>query len=229
MLKLTLKNRKQETSDCESFIFEPDEEITWKAGQFFHYILHHQGMDDRKDERWFTISAAPFENHLMITTRFNSERSSSFKKALKELGIGATLEGDGPDGDFVLQDPGKAYVFIAGGIGITPFRSILMELSHEGEPINVTLLYANRNGEIVFKDELEKIAQENPGLKIHYILDPERINEEIIKKFAPNLESPIFYVSGPEPMVDAMSETLKGMGIPEDHIKGDWFPGYPMD
>ena len=132
-------------------------------------------------------------------------------------------------GDFIFDDPEKQYVFLAGGIGVTPFRSILKQLDHDKKPINVTLLYANRDQNIVFKDELESIASTNQNFKIHYIFSPEHIDEKKIKDLIPDLMTPLFYVSGPEPMVDSLIETLKAIGITEDHIKGDWFPGYPAE
>jgi ferredoxin-NADP reductase len=228
-MKLKLINKNSETSDVISFLWEPEEPVEWKPGQFLHYVLKHADPDDRGDERWFTISSPPFEKNPTITTRFATEKSSSFKKALHNLQIGDSIEADSVDGDFTIDDPAKSMVFIAGGIGVTPYHSILKQLDHDGQPINVTLLYSNRNPEIVFKDAFEELAKKHDTFKVHYILSPQRIDEEIIRQFVPDLQVPIFYVSGPEPMVDALSDTLKKMGVPEDHIKGDWFPGYPME
>lgn len=228
-MKLKLIEKKQETSDVTSLIFEPQEPLAWKPGQFLHYVLHHRPTDERGSDRWFTNTAAPFEEHVRITTRYTKGQSSSFKQKLFELQEGKRIEISYVEGDFTLDDPDKDHVFIAGGIGITPFRSILKQLDHDKKPINVTLLYSNRDEYIVFKEELEEIASRNPGFAIHYVISPEHIDDEKIRKYVPDLTRPIFYVSGPEPMVDALSETLKKMGIAEDHIKGDWFPGYPAE
>jgi ferredoxin-NADP reductase len=228
-MKLKLIEKRQEISDVISFIFTPSEPLAWKAGQFIHYVLHHAPTDDRGSDRWFTNSAAPFENHVRITTRINSEKGSSFKKKLNSLAEGKSIEISLVDGDFTLDDPNQEHVFLAGGIGITPFRSILVQLHHDKSPINVTLLYANRDNNVVFKEEFEEIAKNNPHFKIHYILSPERIDENKINELVPDITKPIFYVSGPEPMVEALGETLKKMGIPEDHLKQDWFPGYAAD
>lgn len=225
-MKLKLIQKKKEAPDVTSFIFKPSEPVSWKAGQFFHYILHHEPTDDRGSDRWFTISSAPFEDKVMITTRFTPDKGSTFKKVLKDLKIGELIEVSDLDGEFVIDDPKKEYVFIAGGIGITPFRAILMQLMHEKKPINVTLLYSNRDQKITFKKELEAIAQNNPNFKIHYIFSPEHIDERKIREFVPDLQKPLFYVSGPEPMVEKLGNTLKGMGIPEGNIKQDFFPGY---
>ena len=228
-MRLTLKERKQEVPEVESFIFEPQEPLSWKPGQFLHYVLHHEPTDSRGSDRWFTVASAPSEQHVMVTTRFSAEKSSSFKSALKALKVGELIEISDVDGDFTIEDPTAEFVFIAGGIGVTPFRAILKEADAKGEKLRVTLLYANRDEHIPYQAELEGFAANNPDLKLHYILSPERIDEESIKKYVPDLSKPIFYVSGPEPMVEIIHTKLKGMGISADRIKGDWFPGYPVE
>ncbi len=228
-MKLKLIEKKLETPNVTTFIFEPQEPITWKPGQYLHYVLHHLPTDDRGSDRWFTNAAAPFQKEIHVTTRHATEKSSTFKQKLFALKEGKNIEITGVMGDFTLEDPKKNYVFIAGGIGITPFRSIIKQLDHDKKPINVTLLYSNHDQNIVFKEELETIASRNPHFAIHYIFSPEHINEKKIKELIPDIMKPIFYVSGPEPMVDSLIKILKQMGILEDHIKGDWFPGYPAE
>ncbi len=224
---LQLLEKRQELEGVTSFFFEPESPIEWQAGQYIHYVLHHLPTDDRGSDRWFTNSAAPFEKNVRITTRFATDKGSSFKKALDGIKIGKWIEISVVEGDFTLEDPEREYVFLAGGIGVTPYRSIITQLAHDKKPINITLLYANRDENIVFKDELEKIAKDNPNFKIHYIISPEHIDEAKVKEFVPDIKKPIFYVSGPEPMVDSLSEMLEKMGIPKDNIKQDSFPGYP--
>lgn len=226
-MKLKLIEKKQETKDAISFIFAPLEPLTFKPGQFLHYVLHHEPTDDRGSDRWFTNSAAPFEDQVCITTRITESKGSSFKNKLASLREGKSIEISLVSGDFVVEDLNQEYVFIAGGIGITPFRSILAQLDHEKKKIKATILYGNRDNDIVYKDDLEKAAKNNDGLQIHYIISPEHIDEKSIKEYVPDLQKPIFYVSGPEPMVDAMTELLSKMGIPGEHIKHDSFPNYP--
>lgn len=225
-MKLTLINKKKETPDVTSFIFNPKEKLTWIPGQYLHYVLHHEPTDDRGSDRWFTVSSAPFEKHVQITTRLTKDKGSSFKNKLQTIEIGKDIEISYLHGDFIIEDPDKDYVFIAGGIGITPFRSIIAQLHHDKKPINITLLYANKDKNIVFKDELESIAKSNTNFKIHYIYSPQHIDEKVVTEFVPNISNKLFYVSGPEPMVESLITMLKGMKIKEDHIKGDWFPGY---
>ena len=100
-MKLKLAARKKESPGVESFIFKPEKPLVWKAGQFLHYVLNHSSTDDRGSDRWFTIASAPCEKHVMITTRFDSKRSSTFKKTLKALKPGDTIEISDLDGDFI--------------------------------------------------------------------------------------------------------------------------------
>ncbi len=233
-MKLKLLEKIQRTPDVISFIFEPVEPITWKAGQYLHWVLHHEPTDDRGSDRWFTISSAPFEKYIMITTRITKDKGlsaqagSSFKSKLQTLVVGKSqMEVSYLEGDFVLDDPNKDYVFIAGGIGITPFRSIIKQLDHDEKPINVELLYANKDKHIVFKEELEEIASRNSNFKINYIFSPEHIDETKIKQLITDISNKAFYVSGPESMVEDLLAMLKNMGIKEENLKGDWFPNYP--
>ena len=228
-VKLKLTARKTESPDVESFIFETQEPLTWKAGQFLHYVLHHEPTDDRGSDRWFTIASAPFEHHVMLTARLAAEKGSTFKKALQEAKLGDTIEVSDLDGDFILGDADAEYVFLAGGIGITPFRSILKQAEHEGIQPSVTLLYANRNTNVVYRDEFDAMAKRNPNLKLHYLFHPQRLDETSIKQRVPDLKKPLFYISGPEPMVESLGQKLNQLGVPGDHIKQDWFPGYPED
>ncbi len=194
-----------------------------------HYVLNHAPTDDRGSDRWFTIASAPFERHVMVTTRFATREGSTFKKTLKALKVGDEIEVSDLDGDFTLGDPKKEQVFIAGGIGITPFRSMLKQATHDGKRLRVTLLYANRNKIAAYQKELEALAARNPNFKIHYLFSPQRIDKDTIKGLVPDLKKPLFYISGPEPMVEGVGKMLLQLGVPAKRIKQDWFPGYPAE
>lgn len=222
--EVTLIGKRNETSDVVSFVFKSAKPLTWHAGQFLVLVVPHDHPDQYGTERYFTISAAPFEKHLQITTRLTG---SSFKNALNALPIGSELDVKEIDGDFTLDEPVGEYVFIAGGIGITPFRSILKELSHSGKPFGVRLIYGNRTEEVVFRKEMEEIAANNPNFKINYLIAPEKIDETTIRANVPDLTKPSFFVSGPEPMVEAMEKLfLNHLGVPPVRLKADFFPGY---
>lgn len=224
-MKLVLIGKKTEAADATSFIFKSEITTPWQAGQFLHYTLPHDNPDDRKDERYFTISAAPFEKNIMLTTRF-AEKGSSFKRALSALPLGGTIEASGPEGDFVITDSGTELIFIAGGIGITPYRAILLDLDRRGVSINAKLLYANRDSSFIYKEELGALTAKHKNFTIRYFVSPERIDEIVIRKEVADLTRPTFYVSGPEAMVESFEKMLLGMGVPDGNLKRDYFPGY---
>lgn len=228
-MKLKLIDRKPVVPNVETFVFEPPEPITWQSGQFLHYTLEHPNPDDRKIKRWFTISNPPYKEHPSITTRFTDSGGSSFKKALRSMKLGDEIEATEPEGDFVLEDPSRQYIFIAGGIGITPFHSILLQLDNDKKPINVDLMYANRDNQFPFDDEFQTIASRNPDFRIHKFVGPKHIEAKDIKAVANNLNGPEYYVSGPEPMVEAFDKMLKDMGINKAKIQSDYFPGYKSE
>jgi ferredoxin-NADP reductase len=229
-MKLRLKKQLSEFAGTKTFVFEGEEPTTWQAGQYVHYTLHHSDPDDRGDERWFTISSAPYEKDIKITTRISPDKSSSFKKALQALKPGQEIEGEEPNGKFVVDDSSKGYIFVAGGIGVTPFRSILKQIDREAKDINVELLYANRSqDDIPYRDELEALSKNHKNFNITYFTGNKKIDEETLKEFGKKMKDPIYYISGPEPMVEAFEKTLKHMGVDEEHSKFDYFPGYESE
>lgn len=225
-MKLTLINKVPRTSDVTSFIFQPEIPVTWAPGQYFHYTLDHENADNRGTKRWFTICSAPFEENIMITTRFAAENGSSFKDALFGMEMGGQIEGDGPEGDFTVEDFSQKYVFIAGGIGITPFRSMFAQIQHDGAQLHCDLLYANRNDEYTFEDEINKFAENQPNFKMHKFTGDIKIGEQDIKNVSPELNSAIYFISGPKPMVEHYNDFLVSIGVNELNIKLDDFPGY---
>jgi ferredoxin-NADP reductase len=225
-MKLQFVEIRSREGDVWEFVFKSAGSLSWQAGQYMHYVLPHDNVDDRGTERWFTNSAAPSENEVRITTRINHEHSSSFKRALQELKPGDEIEADGPDGDFTLSDLSRNYIFIAGGIGITPVRSILREAAaHDLQP-HATVLYANRTEDIAFRDELDALQAKNPNLNIRYVVEPQRLDEELLKSTLAAVENPLVYLSGPKPMVEAMAEQLRALGVSDGNLKSDDFPGY---
>lgn len=225
-MNLKLLEKKQIGENVNLFIFQPESPVTWKAGQYLRYHIDEPQPDDRGQNRFFTIASAPSEQNIFITTRFVPDGGSTFKKALRNLNPGDEIQATGPNGAFVVEDPNLNYVFMAGGIGITPFRSIIKDLNFRNLPINVTLMYANRNDDVVFKAEFEEIAANNPNFKIRYFIGDNQINEQAIRELVPDLSNSLFYISGAEPMVQSLEKLLEQMGVSDDHIKRDYFPGY---
>ncbi len=224
-MQLTLTEIRQETPDTKTFFFDGGPALSWKAGQFIHYKLPHANPDERGIERYFSIASAPHEHRVMLTCRF-AKRSSSFKRALEALPCGAKIEAEAPDGDFCVDRVSQRLIFIAGGIGITPFRAILLDLEQRREPLDVTLLYANRTEDVVFRSELEVLRSRHSSFKIHYFIGDNHLDGNGIRKVVPDLPASRFYVSGPEPMVESIDQTLEQMAVPKDQIMNDFFPGY---
>jgi ferredoxin-NADP reductase len=145
---------------------------------------------------------------------------------LDTIPIGQQIEVDPPEGDFVIADNDAEYIFIAGGIGITPYHSILLQLAHEQVNLKTRLLYANKDNNFVFKSDLADVTDKMSNLKIQYITEPNRIDYEIIQSAAKDFTDPYYFISGPEPMVEYFTTLLKENGINGNRIKSDYFPGY---
>jgi len=222
-MKLILQTKHQEIEGVYSFVFEPQEPISWQPGQYMHYVLEHDA-DERGKERWFTIASAPYEKHIQITTRFDGERQSSFKQTLQAMEPGAEIEADGPKGSFVIQPGDHQQVFIAGGIGITPYRSMLAQMLHDMNIPKIDLLYANHDVNVVFGDELKRISAENSSFRIIEFVD-KRIEEPDLQEYLKDGSS-IFYLSGPRSMVESYAGLLASNNIGEDRVMTDYFPGY---
>lgn len=215
-LKLIRKQR--ETGNVWSFIFEPSRPLPWAAGQFIRVGLPHANPDGEGTKRYFTIASAPYEKHIQISTRITA---SSFKQALAGLAPGQTLGLiDPPAGDFVWPPSGRPLVFVAQGIGITPFYSMLRQQLHDRLPPAATLLYANLTPEIPFQSELAHWAG-LPGLTIKHHRQP--FTAADVARLAPDYHASHVYVSGPGPLIELL---LPPYDLPINQLKQDTFPNY---
>ena len=226
-MRIKFVGKKKEIENVYSFIFEPNRVVSWQPGQYLHYELSHPSVDGRGIERWFTISSPPYEKHPTITTRFDPKRSSTFKKALLNLKEGSEIEAGEPRGDFLLNSDASRHVLIAGGIGITPYRSMLLQLDHDNKPLNIDLFYANRDENFVFDDEFQNLVTKYSEFKIHKIVGDQRITENDLKPYLED-ESIIFYISGPKPMVEVYQHLLEELDVSPERVKTDYFPGYQL-
>lgn len=218
MATLKLLSSYDEVGNIRTFVFEAGG-LTWLAGQYQTYIVDAAGGTEDENKRFFTIAAAPSEGEIHISTRVTD---SKFKQALNAMQPGDAIETRDLEGDFTWEDVGDPVVLVAGGIGVTPYRSILLERHALGKPLNCTLVHFNREDAIPFRDEFEKLAGEHPELKLKYIVG-QPITADSILAAAPEAASQVTYLSGPEPMVDAVGEELQKRGV---NLKQDWFPGY---
>ncbi|MBI3338072.1 FAD-dependent oxidoreductase [Candidatus Saccharibacteria bacterium] len=210
--------------NIKTFWFKPeDRHPKHIAGQYTQIHLSHEKVDQRGDKRWFTISSSPTDDMVSITTKFASENGSSFKKALSSLKPGATLNLADPMGDFVLpKDKTIPLLFIAGGIGITPFHSIVKWLSDTSEKRKIHLVYAvNEPEELAFQDLFVKY-----GLEFTPVVG-RRLTTQNILSYAKKLPGCLIFISGPEPMTETFVDELQEKGVSNSRLVTDYFPGYP--
>lgn len=219
MTKLSFVKSYDEVDNIKTFVFSSDG-TSWLPGQFQEYVLSQAGQADAA-KRWFTIASAPSEGEIHISTRLTG---SAFKRALDDLQPGDQIEAHGAEGDFLWQDDTEI-VMVAAGIGVTPFRSMLVERHNRHLPLNTTLLYYSRDDQFAFEEELDTLLAEHPEFKIEYI-SGKPITADSILEHAPQAEELVTYVSGPEPMVDAVGDELMAKGV---ELKQDWFPGYSSE
>lgn len=237
-LILKLKDCIKIASDTYDFVFANDKKFKFKPGQYMEWTLKHRDPDSRGNRRYFTIASAPTESDVRIGIKFYPE-PSSFKNHLANLPAGAEIVASQRAGDFVLPaNKNQKLVFIAGGIGVTPFRSMIKHLLDMNEERNIILLYSNKTvADIAYKDIFDS-AQMKLGIKTVYaITDPGEvpagwtvrrgfIDANLIKGEVPDYLERTFYISGPHGMVSAFEVTLKNMGVKRSNIKTDYFPGF---
>lgn len=217
-MKLRLAGKKDEGDNIWSYFFEPIEPTQWIAGQSIRLEIPRStyGVDERR----FSIASAPHEKHLQITTKLSG---SSFKQSLAELDTGNTIDGYNIEGDFVWGDSELPRLFLAAGIGITPFRAMIAERIYQNQPLNTTLLYGSRI-EPLFKDEFAGWSQTDPTLTLHYLAGG-RIAIDQASSLAPFWKQNLIYISGPEQMVLNLIKQLEEAGVQKNRIHQDLFTG----
>lgn len=215
--QLTLLRKDHITSNIWSFIFEPSQPLAWTAGQFIRVDLPHPEPDIEGTRRYFTIASAPYEHHIQICTRVTG---STFKQALNSLPEGGVLSIlDLPAGDFTWPSSDLHPVFVAQGIGITPFYSMIKQRLHEAKSLDATLLYANLTPDIPFQTELSQWRAS--GLDVQLTNQP--LTAHPIARAIPDLTSAIIYVSGPQPLIELL---LPPYNLRPRQLKQDTFPNY---
>ncbi len=222
---LILKSKKQITPQTHELSFASDKPITFSPGQYLEWTFPHQKTDIRGNRRYFTIASSPTEKEVMLTIKTFVD-SSSYKKSLIDLNPGDSITASHVSGDFLLpENPKENLVFIAGGIGITPFRSMIKYLLDKKQTRNINLLYASANKEDFVYQELYKQAESFMGLKTQYFATKtgQKIDPEVIKSL-PNYKTSTYLISGPDAMVKHYKKILNNLGIHK--IITDYFPGF---
>ena len=225
-------------TDTADFIFNPGQKFAYEPGQYLEWTLQHDKTDSRGSRRYFTLASSPTEPDLRIGLKFY-EDSSTFKKALLDANEDTMIVASQLTGDFVMpKDPAKQLAFIAGGIGITPFRSMVKYLLDKNETRKVTLLYSARTEDALAYKAIFEEARNKFGLRAIYAISDSKaeitspntvagmITPDLIKQSVPNYLETIFYISGTHAMVVDMEDILVSLGISKRNIKLDFFPGY---
>jgi ferredoxin-NADP reductase len=232
-LTLSLKEIEKISDDSYDFIFTPDQKMSYRPGQYMEWTLGHPYPDNRGIRRYFTLSSSPTERELRLGVKFY-ENSSSFKRKLSSMNIGDKIIASGLAGDFVLpKNKKKKLVFIAGGIGITPFRSMIKYLIDKQEKRDIILFYSNKNATDIVYEEIFNEAYNVLGIKTVYVITNPKssgysgsMNDRIIMSEVPDYKEREFYISGPRGMVTGFGELLQSIGVKGNNIKTDFFPGF---
>lgn len=225
-MQVILSHVHDENYNVRTFWFKPPSPFAYTAGQFIELYLPHNNPDERGEKHWFTLSSSPSEKLLSISTKYAGEKSSSFKKTLWSLRPGAKVSMSDPMGDFVLpKDKNIPLVFVAGGIGVTPFRSMVRWLLDGGDKRQIQFIWAIGK----LKDTIFTDLFEGYGIKPKLVISDkgERLTAQKILAFVGTRENKRIYVSGPEPMVEVLTKDLEKLGASKNDLIGDFFPGYP--
>ncbi len=232
-MQVTFMRSEPEAENIRTFYFKPERPVHYTAGQYTELQVPHPHPDSRGDKRWFTLSSSPEDELLSITTKYAGDtKSSSFKRALFNLKPGTELDAADPMGDFVLpkliQTP---LIFVAGGIGVTPFHSILKWLADTVEERPIKMIYGVRNEEEIVFQETFHAAGIEPTIVVGEPSDAwggerGRLSAELILGVDKPSEDTLVYVSGPELMVQALAKDLHKAGLSKQQIVTDEFPNY---
>ena len=221
--RITFVRKSSEIADINSFFFTYSPTLSWKAGQ--HGIISFPNKLKGRSWRAFSLASSPEEKLIMISTRI-IDKPSAFKKALMSLNPGEQVTLRGPFGPFYIDDSNKPVIFIAGGIGITPFRALIRySIEHKNiSPKIIRLLYSDDKLEYAFRDEFDKITSVNDFISIDYtsktFLHAKII--DCVKEFGNNA---FYYISGSSKMVGSIKKELIASGVLKKNVKQDVFFG----
>lgn len=225
---LTLKDKLRLTPDTYDFVFATDSPIKFTPGQYMEFTFPHPESDSRGVRRYLSLASSPTENELRLGVKFGSP-PSSFKKSLLKLTPDQKIAAGQLIGDFVMpKDKSKKLVFMAGGIGITPYRSMLQYLIDKGERRDIAVFYSATNqDDFVYRDVLAR-AKEKLGIKV--ILIPTsstgHIGPKMVAEYLPDYGERTYYISGSHGVVVALKDVVKRLGVGDNQIITDYFPGF---
>ena len=221
-----------------AFRFEKPPGWSFKSGQTVDLtLIDPPETDAAGNTHTFSLASAPHEDILLIATRM---RGSAFKRVLEKMPSGSRVKMDGPFGNLVLHNnSARAAVLLAGGIGITPFRSMVVRAAHEKLPHRIFLFYSNRRPEDApFLEELEALQKQNPNYQlIATMTEMEKskrawkgetglIDKAMLNRYVRGASSPVYYIAGPPAMVQGLHQMLNQAGVDDDDIRAEDFAGY---
>ncbi len=234
----TLIKKVRITPDSADFIFEPDKNFNYLPGQYMEWTIPHLNTDSRGNRRYFTLASSPTESNIRIGVKFFNN-GSSFKESMLALDSNSMVSAAHLAGDFVMpNDPREKLVFIGGGIGITPYRSMIKYLLDKNQRRDIVLLYSAKNVEDLAYRNIFDRAKKELGIRVLYFLTGRnlklkennfiegRINAARIQQYVPDFMERTFYISGTDSMVMDTKEYLIKIGVPKKQIKNDYFSGY---
>ena len=236
--KSKLIRREEVAEGTMAFHFAKPSGFAFKAGQSADVtLIDPPDRDAEGNTRTFSIASPPFENELVFTTRM---RDTAFKRSLKNVPLATEVKIGSAAGSFTLhKNSAKPVVFLAGGIGITPFLSMVRQADHDRLPHKLYLFYSNRRPEdAAFLDTLQTLEMTNPNFRLICTMtemsksnkewkgETVLIDKEMLSRHLAVLQGPIYYIAGPPTMVAAMRQTLVGAGVDDDDVRAEEFAGY---
>ena len=237
-LVLKLKEKIQIADSVYDFIFTTDKKVTFKPGQYLEWTVSPEHSDTRGNRRYFTIASSPTEQDIRLGVKFYPN-GSTFKKKLLALAKGETISASNLSGEFVMpEDTKRKLVFLAGGIGITPFRSMVKYLTDRDEKRDIIMIYSNRTAKDIAYRTLFSESEKKIGLRTVYTLTDSMsagnvwndrygmVDAKMLKEEVPDFLEREFFLSGTHSMVVAFEKMLRGLGVSRSKIKKDFFPGY---
>ena len=235
-LFLTYQSHRKIAADTYEFVFTKPAGLIYQPGQYLEWELAHSGMDKRGQRRYFTIASSPTEPDVRLGLKILPENGSSYKAALKQLQSGDRLVASQRAGDFLLpKDTKQKLGFIAGGIGITPFRCFAQYMLDTRRTSDTVLYYCNsQRDEVAYRDVFANAAQSLSWKNVYMLANdqavaPEEkagyITADLLKQTTPDYTERVWYLSGPPGMVTAYEKLLRELGVPRRQIMKDFFPG----
>ena len=234
--KLTLERIEKKAQGCYDYIFASNRPVAFAAGQYLDWTMNVRSPDNRGNRRSFTIASAPSENRVRLGVKFYPG-ASAYKQSMLAMKPGDVVYGSQLSGEFTLpRNADEKLAFLAGGIGVTPFRSMIQEMVLKGERRDAVMFYGNNKAdEIAYADVFDK-AEREIGVRTIYAVAKGALTDtnmhhgfidaELITRELPDYKERTFYISGPRTMVTRFEKVLNELGVGHRRIKTDFFPGF---